>query len=179
MEGTNLEQLVSRSFAEPLRERLVEVGPCALRERRVRNLTDEHVLELVRLLAADRRPRLAHDEIADEKPLDAVFDVVDLRREVRESAAHEDASHHRRALQRDALGRRQTIDARRDQRLDRVWYALTRTRALREHADDLLDEERVALRLREHGVDVDRQVELGGERSDELGALLGLQRLEL
>ncbi len=52
-------------------------------------------------------------------------------------------------------------------------------RPLGEHPHRLLDEERVALGLREHGRDVDRQLELGGQRGDELGALVGPQRLEL
>ena len=80
----------------------------------------------------------------------------------------------------DARGRGQAVDARRDQCLQRVGDALEAVaRTLREHAHGLLDEERVALGLRQHGAQVERHVEIGGECSDELGALVLAQRLEL
>ena len=57
--------------------------------------------------------------------------------------------------------RGQAVDARGDERLQRVGDALAAAaRPLGEHAHRLLDEERVALGLREHGLGVERQVEL-------------------
>ena len=138
------------------------------------------MLELERLLAADRRARLAHDEIAQDELLERSVDVVDLRGEMLERAAHEEPAHRGCTLDQRALRRRQAVDARCDERLERVGDALGAcTRALREHPDHLLDEERVALGLREHGRRVDRQLERPGQRRHELGALQRLQRLEL
>src|SRR5581483_6221197 len=52
-------------------------------------------------------------------------------------------------------------------------------RTLGEHAHRLLDEQGVPLRLGKHRAQVERDVERGGERLDELDALLLAQRLEL
>src|SRR5581483_9056381 len=79
---------------------------------------------------------------------------------------------------RDPLRRWEAVDARGDERLQRVRDALG-ARVLGEHAHGLLDEERIPLRLREHRCVVDRQLQLLGERGDELLALVRLQRLEL
>src|SRR6266536_1870607 len=66
VEGTDLDELVAGALGEPLREGAMQVGSRALREARVRHLADEHVLELVGLLAADRRPDFRQDEIAKQ-----------------------------------------------------------------------------------------------------------------
>src|SRR5438445_10372080 len=97
-----------------------------------------------------------------------------------ECAEHEDSAHHRGALQQCALRPRQAVDACRDQLLQRVRDALCPgSRPFGEHPDRLLYEKRVALRLREHGLGVDRQLEVGAESLDEPRALLRAQRLEL
>ena len=161
MERADLEQLVAGALAEPLRERVVQVGARGLREPAVRDLADEHVLELERVLAADRRARLAHDEIARDELLERALDVVHVRRQMLERAAHEEPAHGGSALDQRALRRRQPVDARRDERLERVGDPLgAGARPLRQHADRLLDEERVPLGLREHGRGVHRQLEL-------------------
>ena len=120
------------------------------------------------------------EEVAQEQPVERRSHVLDVGREVFERAAHEQAAHRGGALEQPPLGRRQAVDACGDQRLQRVRDPLYATALpLGEHPDRLLDEERVPLGLREHGVDVDRDAELGGERGDELGALGERQRLEL
>src|SRR5579864_5468353 len=180
MECLDLDELVARLVPEPAGEAAVQLGTRCLREAAVGDLADEHVPELVRLLAADRRPRLPHDQVAQEQTVERDTDALDVRRELGERTRHEHAAHRRRPLEHGALGTRQPIDASADERLDRVGDALgALVRALREHADRLLDEQRIPLRLREHGLDVDRQLELCGEHLEELGALGRLQRLEL
>jgi hypothetical protein len=180
MEGADLEQLGAGPLGEPARVAVVQVGARALREAGVGDLADQHVLELERLLAADRRPLLAHDEVAEEEAVEALRDVVDVRREVLERAAHEQPPHRGGALEQPALHDGQTVDPGCDQRLQRVGDPLRPAALpLREHADRLLHEERVALGLGEHGVGVDRDADLRGEGEDELGALLRRQRLEL
>jgi len=101
MERTNLEQLVACAFAEPLRERVVQVGARCLREARICNLADEHMLELVGVLAADRCARLAYDQVADEKVVERLRNIVELGRELGERAPHEEPPHHGGALQDD------------------------------------------------------------------------------
>src|SRR5437660_6303049 len=104
---------------------------------------------------------------------------VELGREVDDRTRPEDAADHGRALQHRPLHRRQAVDARGDQRLERVRDALTAAILLDERADRLLDEERIALALREYARDVDDHLALGEERHHELHALLRGQRLEL
>ena len=102
MERPDLEQLVTGVRGEPIGKRVMKIGARGLRETRVCDFTDQDVLELVRLLAADRGTRLAHREIAQEQLLERAVDVVELRRQMGERAAHEDPPHHRRALERGA-----------------------------------------------------------------------------
>ena len=98
-------------------------------------------------------------------------------------AVPEDAADHRRPLEERLLGRRQRVDARRDQGLERVGDPLGPVLAvgLDEHPDRLLDEERVALGLLEQvgpraaGLQpVARQ-----QRVDQLLAFGRVQRVEL
>ena len=180
VERADLEQLDAGALAEPVGERTVQVGARALRETGVRHLADEHVLDLERLLAVDGRARLAHDEVAEQELVERGMDVVHLRRQPLQRPEHEDPAHHGGALEQQPLRAGQPVDARGDERLQRVRDPLgAAARALREHAHGLLDVERVALGLREHGLGVDADVELRRQRRDELGALLGRQRLEL
>src|SRR4029077_12637888 len=111
MESADLDELLPRPLAEPVREQEVEVGARALRESGVRDLPDEHVLELEGLLAADRRAILAQNEVPEEQVVDDGVDVLDLGGEVREGATQEDAAHDGRALREPAGLRRQTVNA--------------------------------------------------------------------
>src|SRR5205807_7147986 len=67
MVRADLEQLLAGPVGEPVGECLVQLGAGRLRERRVRDLADQDVLEPVRALARDRRPRLLEDELAEEE----------------------------------------------------------------------------------------------------------------
>ena len=120
-----------------------------LRQARVRDLADEDVLEAERLLAGDRRALLVRQEIAQHEVVQRVLDLLaEVGRQMRKRARPEDPSDHRRALQQEFLARRQTIDARGDQCLQRVRNAIERTvAALEHHAHRLFDEERIAFRL--------------------------------
>ena len=180
MEGEDLDELLAGALAEPSGEQQVEVGARSLRQPRIRDLADEHVLELERLLAADRGSVLAENEVAEEQVVEHGIDVRDVRREVSEGAPEEHAAHDRSPLDEPARHRRQPIDARGDQRLQRVRDPLlSALRLLCEGTDRLLDEQGIALRLREDGVDVDRHVHIGGELPDEGGGFVVRQRLEL
>src|SRR6266508_6036273 len=104
------------------------------------------MLELEGLLATDRRACLVHDEITDEKLVDRLTGVFDLRQEPIERALHEDPPHHGCTLEGDARRSGQPVDARSDQRLQRVGNPLAAAaRALGEHPYRLLEEQGVAL----------------------------------
>ena len=175
VERADLEQLVADAFAQPLREGRVQLGAHRLAEPAVRDLADEHVLEAERALSGDRRAFLHGDELSVEQRLEQVGHV-ELRCERFDGSLPEHAADHRRALQELFLLGRQRVDARRDQRLNRVGNALAVGAALREHPDRLLEEERVALRLLEHH----RPLRLGKPalRQQSVGELLALVRIE-
>src|SRR5581483_11086976 len=132
------------------------------------DLADQDVLEPVGALAHDRRALLGEDEVAEEQVVEQPLDV-EVRREVLQRTAPEDAADHRATVQQRLLVRRQVVDAGRDQRLKRVRDALGQVlaAALEQHPDRLLDEERVALGLLEQVA-----ARLGGE------AVLRQQRLQ-
>ena len=180
VEGADLDELLAGALAEPVRKQQMKVGARALREAGIRDLADEHVLELEGLLAADRGALLAKHEVAEEQVVEQRDDVLDIRGEVSERAADEDAAHDGRALDEATRRGGKPVDARGDQRLERVGDPLLPALGLlREGADRLLHEQRVSLGLRQHGLDVDRHVDLGGELPDERGAFGVGQCLEL
>src|SRR2546421_12892993 len=99
---------------------------------------------------------------------------------MRDRTAPEDASDHRGALEDELLALRQAVDARGDQRLDRVGNPLRAVAVLEEHSDGLLPEERVALGLLEQTcAHLERQLVLCEQRIDELLARVARERLEL
>ncbi len=138
-------------------------------------------------LARDRRPRLAQQELAQEQVVEERVDVLDVRGEMLDRALPEHPADDGRALEQGLPGRRQVVDAGRDQRLERVRDAIRAAvrAALDEHADRLLDEERVPLRALQEPLRkrrrqlAGRACELGDELLDEQLALLGGERLEL
>ncbi len=87
--GPDLEELLARSLREPLGEARVVLRTCELGETGVRNLADEEVLEAIRGLAGDRRPRLAEYELLLLEVLEQRVDVLDVRREMLQRALPE------------------------------------------------------------------------------------------
>ena len=150
MVGADLEQLLVGSFPAATRRTSCGTRRARLRQAAVGDLLDQHVLEPVRRFAGDRRAGLARDEVAQQRVVEHVFELVGvvLRREVVDRAGPEDAADHGAALQDHLLARRQPVDARADQRLQRIGNAVAAVPALlQQHADGLLDEQRIALGL--------------------------------
>src|SRR5438445_12493338 len=78
MERADLQQLVARTLGEPAGKAVMQVGAGALRETAVRDLADEHVLELERVLAGDGRSLLEHHEVAPDELLERAAYVLHL-----------------------------------------------------------------------------------------------------
>ena len=182
--AADLDQLVAGALLEPAGEPRVVVRPRRLGQACVGDLADEHVLETERDLAADRRARLGEQEVAEQQVVDRLADVLDVRREVLDGAGPEDPADHGSSTEHRAVSRREPVDARADQRLQRVGDALdaAAAAALQHHAYRLLDVQRVALRLVEQGspgVGLERAGLLGQERFHEQLALGAAECLEL
>ncbi len=136
--------------------------------------------EAVRDLARDGGERLARDELAIGEVLEGTVDVQ-LGVEVGDRPAPEHPPHERAVTEHRPRIRGQRVDARRDQRLQRVRDADGRALTLfDEHPDRLLDEQRVALRLvEEHGPQPVGQRRTFDECVDELRDLGLWKRPEL
>ena len=65
------------------------VGAGGLREARIRDLADQHVLEAERLLAADRGALLGSDEVAQEEIVQSLLDLFGLSGEPLDRAGPE------------------------------------------------------------------------------------------
>jgi hypothetical protein len=126
----------------------VVVGALELRQAAVGDLADEDVLETVGHLARDRRAALGEDEIAQHQAFEHGLDV-ELRGEMRERARPEHAANYGGTAKRTPLVRVETVDPGGDERLHRVGDALGGGVAFLfdEHADRLLDEQRVSARF--------------------------------
>ena len=188
MVRADLDELLARSLCEPLGEPRVVLRASELRHARVRDLANERVLEPVRDLARDRRARLAQQELPLEQVVEQRFVLGDVGRQVLERAAPEDAPDDRSALEQRLRSGIEVVDARGDQRLQRVRHAIGRAvarSALDEHPDRLLDEQRIAFGSIERLLRQRRRPlargsgELAQELLDELRALLLRERLEL
>ena len=179
----DLQQLLLGLLAQPLRKACVVLRAAGLREPAVGDLADQDVLEAVRRLAADRRALRPGDQVAQQQVVEHVLQLVGIvfRGQVIHRTREEGSAHDRAALQQDLLAGRQPVDARTDQRLQSVGDPVAAVAALLdEHADRLLDEERVALRLLEQARrDVLRDLVLREQRCGELFTLLARERLEL
>jgi hypothetical protein len=149
VECADLEQLVAGPLLQPAGEARVERRAGRLGKPLIGDLANEDMLELERVLAGDRGACFRDDQVAHHEAVHRRLQVVELRRQVCDRALPEDAPDERCTLQHAFLDRREPVDARSDQRLQRV-----RDRAgdfplavlLDEHPDHLLDEQRVALR---------------------------------
>src|SRR5262249_40563154 len=137
------------------------------------------VLEAERALVRDRRTLLSDHELAlDER--------VEQRRHVEpgcellQRALPEDAADHGCTLEEMLFLGEQRVDARGDERLDRVRDVVAAAAALGEHPHRLLEEERIALGLRQHELALlRRQSTLAQQFVGELLALLLAERREL
>src|SRR5215211_8867399 len=148
VERADLEQFVAGSIVEPVGEAQVVLGPRSLRETAVRDLADQHVLEAVGLLAGDRRAGLGDHEVARKPLVDDAVDVLDLRRQPGDRAAPKRPPDHGCALEHGPTLRSEAVDPGSDQRLNGVRNLRRRaTPTLGEHANGLLEEQRVALGL--------------------------------
>ena len=178
--GTDLDELLSGPFVQPVGELDVELGPRSLDEPGVGDVANEHVLEAVRMLAGDRGAALTGDEVAQQQVVEHRLDFLELGHQVSDGAFPEDAADHRRALEQALLVLRQPVDAGGDHRLERVGDPLGGRPALEQHPRRLLDEERVPLGLLEQRAALGRrQLAIGEQRVEQFLALLGRQRLEL
>jgi hypothetical protein len=63
----NLDHFLVGLLAQPFREACVVFGAPGLRQTAVRDLADEHVLEAIRRLSANRRTLFSCDEVAQEQ----------------------------------------------------------------------------------------------------------------
>ena len=119
--GADLEQLVARALAAATRRSAAWCSARADFERpRVGDLADQDVLEAVRRSRrVMRRALLRTTKSRSSEVVERLLDVVSSGREVLERAEPEDAADHGRALQHRLRRRRQPVDARGDQRLQR------------------------------------------------------------
>ena len=72
----DLQQLLVGALAQPFGELLVVLGARRLRQPRVCDFADQHVLEAVRDLAGEARPGLAREQIADEQVVEGILELV-------------------------------------------------------------------------------------------------------
>ena len=136
------------------------------------------MLEAVGLLTRDRRAVLARQEVALEQAVDDRIELADVSGQVGDGALPEDPPDHRGTLQEPLLVAGQSIDARGDDRLQRVGDALRS--ALEQHPRGLLDEEWVALGLLQQRAPLgQRELMICEQGVEELLALLGRERLQL
>jgi hypothetical protein len=149
---------------DPVGDTLVQLRPRPLEHATVGGVAGEAMVEAQRRLAQEPG-RVGLDQLAAPERFQARVEIGLLpRQQVGEGGARELPADHRRALEHRAFLRTQPLDANGEQRVDggrhlelrdldpggpAVALALQRA-VLDEHADQLADEERVALAGREH-----------------------------
>src|SRR6185295_2823716 len=112
------------------------------------DLADQRVLEAVGSLARDGRAWLAEQELALQEVVEQGLVFRDIGRKVLERALPEDTAYHGSSLEQRLRIGRKVVDASCDERLQRVRDTIGRAvagAALDEHADGLLDEQRIPL----------------------------------
>jgi len=183
----------SRDLLEPAGERVVGARPFGLRDRVIRDVADEDVLEGPRTAAT----KATFVELVHEIPPRGVQEhllELSVDRSLREDRlGPEDLSDDRRPLERVLHGRRrsvqpggdQTMKRRRDhersKRLprDEPSVHLRHVSAVKQHAEEFLDIQWIALRARDHLLaELFREGIDGQQLADEARGFVGGQRLE-
>ena len=157
------------------RDRPVQLSPRRTRERGVRRLTDQRVLEGVLDVAGDRALGSPEHQPARLERVERVLDIRD-RADRLHHAAPERVPDDRRVQDRIARLRRQRVDPGRDRGANRRWQLLGRG-IVRHRRRELLDEQRVAAGRRHHPLDRVRRRVLQ-QRRDHLGGLVRQQGFE-
>ena len=164
---------------EPACESLVKVGPRLLRDTEVRGVADQDVPEAKAVLGGEDRAR-GLDELLARERHQARSDgaAVDTAHQLADRAAPELLADDRRPLDHGALVGRQAIEPCREQSVNRRrnGEVARRRPVLRDHGEQLLDEERIALGSL-GDPDQQRVVDLG-LASQMAEQLLGLQARE-
>ena len=132
---------LSTPTVEPIRDPLVEVGTAFLRDPVVRRVSDQHVPEPERVVDRLVRP---DQLLANEAEEDGARWAAPVRRELGKQIPLEFEPDDRCALEHVPLLRRQRLQARGEQGLNRRRDS-SGLGALGEGRDQLLDEERIAL----------------------------------
>ena len=129
---------------QPGREALVEACPGGFRERVVGRVADEDVAEAEAVLAREQR-RVRRDQLLANERGETRRHLRLLGCERLDGTAVEDLTLDRAPLEHAPLGRRELVDTRREQRLQRGRHDHLAVR-FASHRQHLLDEERVAAR---------------------------------
>ena len=148
MIGADPGELVAGAFVDPFGERAVLLRAQRLAHPAVGDVADQHVLEAKCPIARDGRALLGDDELALEQPVEQRIDL-EAGHEPVERTAPEHPADQRGGLEHALLTRLQPVDPGGDQGLNAVGDAVELL-VLPEHAGDLLEEQRVALRPLEH-----------------------------
>src|SRR6185369_13613543 len=150
--------------ADPVGQSRVQLGARALQEPPVRGVADQNVMEAKRRLA-EEPARVALDQLAPVERLETGVEVGAVPLEQgSDGASREMPADDRGTLEHGALFGAESLDARGKERMDRrrhlergqpraddptVTFAGERA-LLHQHADELADEERIALAGGEH-----------------------------
>jgi hypothetical protein len=156
---------VRRVPVEPIGQARVQLGTGSLENAAVGGVADEGVMEPQCRLSCEGAG-LGFDELAPAERFEPAVEIVARlgREELGDGRPREMATHHRGALEHDALPRLQALEARREQRVDRGRHLEIRERApgrppvalapehaiVDEHAHELPQVERIALARGEH-----------------------------
>ena len=125
----------------------VLAGAHRLRQRRVGDVADQHVLERVLALAGQAAAGGRHDEVLAAQRLERRPQVEARLARVADGALPEGLADHRGRLQDPALGARQRVEPRREHRVHGLGQRLGVAGALLDDpVDHLLGEQRVAAR---------------------------------
>ena len=166
---------------DPVAREPVHVGTARPRDLAVRDVADQDVREGVLLLVGHGRPRLRVNEALLRELAEPCLDVLPREAcDVRERPDPERLADDGGVLKHGLPVRRERVEARRDQRLERVGQRqLPFGRALDQHPRVLLGVQRVARGVREQArPDVASHRRLLEQRAQQRDRLLGRQRLE-
>ena len=165
-------------LGKPGRESLVQVCARRLRQRLVRGIPDQQVPEAERVVARDHR-RARPDELLPHETEQVAVRPGPLRRQRLDGRPVEHLALDRASLERASLRRRQPVDARGEERLDRRRNGDCLQALSRGHREHLFDEQWVALgRVEDPRAQLGRDPGLAREAVDQRLRLPGAERLE-